>query len=286
MHQSKKRDAPTLSRVDKLKQLKTESKKYDSTPMNVPKPAMFMPANILSIDFGVYPYRNMPKLYDTNAKKKKSLRFALPPLTVKFSHLSEDGNLGKSEYTMNPKSARYTVTLERGVPGVLRAAMPALEEEQKKAFDLMDHASQEMLKFGYHSDPWTDLVGDAEEDEFLAAANYFHTHTYEDEEYKAFKLTKRLTDFQGNSQPPKFWKVNETGDYEIVEPKFIPNGSVVQCAASLRCYMIPNEKKYGVSMDLEQDIILVYVPPDEVEEEEEEETPTVIPSLPFIDFNC
>jgi hypothetical protein len=77
-----------------------------------------------------------------------------------------------------------------------------------------------------------------------------------------------------------FWKSNADGEYEQIEPKYIRKGSLIKCMGSLRSYKMSADM-YGVSMDLERDIVVVWMPPIE----KKVQRTTLEPATPFLSFD-
>ena len=118
------------------------------------------------------------------------------------------------------------------------------------------------LAFLQEDNPSWDVCRKGKEvDEFISSANSCIKKVKDKngDLYDIITLQRRWRDFQGNPNNPVFWKTNAEGDFEVIEPKFIPKGSFLQCTGSLRAFKVAD--KYGVAMDMGRDIIVIYIPP-------------------------
>ena len=74
--------------------------------------------------------------------------------------------------------------------------------------------------------------------------------------------------------------MNQNGEFDVIEPKYIPKGSFIQCTGTLRAYKV-DANMYGVSMDLGRDIIVVSMPKKDTPKKKVSNNP----SVPFINFD-
>ena len=112
--------------------------------------------------------------------------------------------------------------------------------------------------------------------------NYGSTN---EDELEVVQMARRLTDFRGNPNTPVFWKLCQNGGFEVIEPRFIPSGSMIQCSGMLRSYKIDSEQKYGVTLDFGRDIIVHWMPPRKDKSNTEEATAPKQHAYPVIDFD-
>lgn len=296
-----KRKAPSQARLDKLKKLKENTEKWKSVDLStsntaaspkqeytleLPEPfiRMALATSMVKRRNGEY----LPKVHledDT-----RNLKFSLPPMVVKFADLGKEGNLGRTitmktgaKITIDANKARYSTSLEPlVVPDFIKEDRNSYIDIQREFYEKLDKTCKEMMGLAYHSeDPsWNPCREGKELEEFVNSANYSCMKKATDkngDEYETIHLARRLTDFQGNPNKPVFWKVNADGIFEVIEPKFIPRGSFIQCCGELRAYKV-NRDMYGVSMDLGRDVIVISTP-------KKEEKPTYKPKVPFINFD-
>lgn len=289
-----KRPAPSASRLEKLKQLKEKNgakKSINLSNVTPSKPSVELSCNIpqkltaIETDVSMIKRRNgeqIPKVHRKGDPRKRNLLFGIPKFMVKWQQLGKDGNLG--QFSNDPNKARFTVGLDMGCPEELKEIFPNMEEEQKQFFQKLQTICKEHMEMAFVQveDPsWDICKGDKEMEEFVKAANYSCIKEVKDENNDTFNVIqtqRRLTDFQGNPNPPVFWKSNTNGEYEVIEPRYIPKGAVIQCTGTLRAYKV-NADMYGVSMDLGRDIIVVWMPPKDKPQEKKK-----LPVVPFINF--
>lgn len=221
-----------------------------------------------------------------NYEKKRSPTFTLCEMVVQYNHLNGDGNLGKQvgvnddgtpKVITNPKSARYSVTLAQGCPDKCEklSQYKGLATLQENCMKWVKVQAEEMMRHAFNDkEVWPELkekLGSMEEDEFVKNALYSFDktdHGEDDEEVPLLKLTRKLTDWDGNKDPPRFWKINKKGTFEIFHPKFIKRGTFVIPSGQLRAYGFVKENGecvYGVSLDLGKEMIVVCFPEDEEE---------------------
>lgn len=212
---------------------------------------------------------------------------AMPPLTlapflVRYSDLGEDGTLGKKmgKWTVNdPKRAKYSVTLTKGVPDHCKKDAALYVAPQDKCFEWVRTTAQEMMRMAFNDDEvWADAKKSLPQDEeaFVAGANFAFLktdHDENDDEIEVLKLERRLLDFHGNTQRPVFWKKVAAGTYEPIDPAYIPRHALVIPSISFRtyCFRENGKVKYGVSGDLGGDIVVVWMSKPKTKEELEAE---------------
>lgn len=71
--------------------------------------------------------------YVTVNNKLKAL-FTIPPLTVKASYLGPDGDLGTQYVKDDRNKARFSVSCERGLGGIVQSEFPNALSEQEAFF--------------------------------------------------------------------------------------------------------------------------------------------------------
>ena len=294
--ETNKRTASSDLRQQFIKKQKNMAQKW--TSVDVPqaidvagvKVRLQMPRPLveLNTDIAMVKRRNgefYPKLFFADGSVKKNVQFLLPNMVVKFQDLGKEGNLGKFKNN-DPNKAKFQVSLEMGCPEELETLMPSLVGEQTKFFNELKRICNSHMETAFHHDShtWTKAKNDKELEDFVSGANYSCIKTVRDDnddEYEIVSMARRLTTFQGAPNNPTFWKVDEKGEFEEIEPAYIPKGSLIQCTGTLRSYNV-NPEMYGVSMDLGENIIVVWMPPKKKSTPVEE---TSVPSVPFISFD-
>lgn len=305
--ESNKRTADTALRSQFMKKQKNMAEKWKSVDVpnaspnglqpETPSYDLDLPKNLADIqwDVSMIKRRNgefTPKVHLKDDQRKKNMSFLFPKMQVKWQNLGKEGNLNKTmgKYTVTDvNKARYTASLEPGCPEELSKLLPTLEEEQKEFMGVLKHVCDSHMEHAYHHDDtsWNRTRDERELEEFVSSANYSCFKTVKDENddtYEIVSIARRLTDFQGNPNNPVFWKVNAEGKFEVIEPKYIPKGSLIQCTGTLRAYNI-NKEMYGVSCDMGRDIIVVWMPPKDGKKTNTEEKKKSLPSVPFISFD-
>ena len=304
LNRMNKRPAPSQARLEKLKQLKNNQKKAVSSVSLqnddkelFPKPDVIRATapSLVSLDLDVSMFKtrrgdSLPKLHKKGDSRKRKTVFTLPMMRVKWQNLGKEGNLNKkigNNTITDINKARINVSLDRGCPDELSSLFPNLEKEQDAFFAALREKCREHMEVAYlheDDDTWKACKGGKDLEEFVDSANMSCIKSILDEnddKYEIISMARRVLDFQGNPNQCVFWKSNDKGEYECIEPKYIRKGSLIQCMGSLRSYKV-NPEMYGVSMDLERDIVVVWMPP--VEEKKEEAKSDETPTVPFINF--
>lgn len=303
LNEHNKRPAPSQARLDKLKQLKSNKKNEISSVSLQNDGGEVFPKETLvrgtapvltamETEVSLWKKRNgnmMPKMHLKGDARKKKIVFGLPSMMVKWQNLGKEGNLNKrmgNNVITDINKARITVSLERGVPEELESVFPTLVGEQEKFYEELTSKCKEHMEVAFvqeedHS--WDQCKAGKEMEDFVDGANYSCLKSFKDENEDTVELvsmTRRVLDFQGNPNECIFWKSNEKGEYVQIEPRYIRKGSLIRCMGSLRSYNV-NESMYGVSLDLERDIVVVWMPP--VEDKTPQEK-TKDPVIPFLNF--
>ena len=297
-----KRPAPSQARLDKLKQLKKGINDEKSASISLQSDTTETPVkqNLIretapdftdmDTEVSMWKRRNgetIPKLHLQGDGRMKKFLFSLPAMRVKWQQLGKEGNMnrriGKSVIT-DINKARITASLENGCPDDLASVFPDLVDQQEnfQAHLLLKCKEHMESAFLQDEDPsWDRFKAGKEMEDFVEKANFSCIKPQTDEngdEYTVVNVTRRVVDFQGNPNECKFWKSNEKSEYEQIEPKYIRKGSLIRCMGSLRAYKTPN--MYGVSLDLERDIVVVWMPPLEDRSQQKTEEP----AIPFLNF--
>ena len=299
-----KRPAPSQARLEKLQQLK-KRKKNEVTSVSLqddghevlPKQNLIRATapSLVAIDTEVSMWKrrngeSIPKLHTKGDSRKKKVLFTLPTLVVKWQNLGKEGNLNRKmgNHTVTDiNKAKITVSLEKGCPEQLKTLFPNLLGEQEAFFNALNEKCREHMEVAFVQEDdrsWDAIKKGKEMDEFVNGANFSCIKKIQDEHddsYEIINMARRVLDFQGNPNECAFWKSNDKGEYEQIEPKYIRKGSLLRCMGSLRSYKVSAEM-YGVSMDLERDIVVVWMPPEEQQKPQEK---TVDPVAPFLNFN-
>lgn len=303
LNEYNKRPAPSQARLDKLKQLKSNKKnEISSVSLQNDNGEVFQKPNLvrgtapvlnaMETEVSLWKKRNgdmIPKLHMKGDARKKKIVFGLPSMIVKWQNLGKEGNLNKrmgNNVITDINKARITVSLERGCPEELESVFPTLVGEQENFHEELTRKCKEHMEVAFvqeedHS--WDGCKAGKEMEDFVDGANYSCLKSFKDENEDTIELvsmTRRVLDFQGNPNECVFWKSNEKGEYVQIEPRYIRKGSLIRCMGSLRSYNV-NESMYGVSLDLERDIVVVWMPP------VEDKTPvekTKAPVIPFLNF--
>lgn len=305
-----KRQSPSDARLEKLKKLKASDKCYTSTPlktdMNVsplsvtshtsqesptsamdPSPQLFNDIDGLEVHIasktrrrnGISALESMPILTCGDDEKLTNISFSLGFMSVKYNKLTGDGNLG--QFSSDPKRCKYTASLEEGVPEALKQVMPNLAKEQSDTIAFIKKWTTTFMEHIYHCDDdkdWIKTKGDLEMEDFVAGANISCLKEKDDEKF--INVARSLVNFRNEPNNPRFWRPLREGGCEQISPKYIPHGSIVRVSGRLRAYNV-NANMYGVSFDMDRDIIVAYIPPKEAPVDEKKPNG---PTLPFIDF--
>lgn len=302
-NKTNKRPAPSQARLDKLKQLKSNKKnEISSVSLNssdhevVSKPSITRETapmlTEIETEVSMWKRRNgeaIPKMHMKGDSRMKKVIFGLPTMVVKWQNLGKEGNLNKKigKYTVTDiNKARITVTMEKGCPDELATVFPSLVGEQESFYKALRQRCNEHMEMAFLQEEdksWDVCKGKKEMDEFVKDANFSCIKTVKDEnddDYEVISTARRVLDFQGNPNECVFWKSNADGEYEQIEPKYIRKGSLIKCMGSLRSYKMSADM-YGVSMDLERDIVVVWMPPIE----KKVQRTTLEPATPFLSFD-
>jgi len=307
-----KRSSTSQARLDAFKKRKEMGQKWVSADVPQLSPQLATPSpktdhtfqdvdllKDIPTDVTMYKYRNSyrPKVYRSDDPRKKNLSFGLSPMVVQWSKLSSEGNLGEiikrkdgTEVEITPDKARWYVKLHTGCPPELEKLFPTLVQEQEADFERLHKLFKEHMEVAFHSQDdasWNALKEGMEEDEFVkSGAHFFKTARDEDDdEFEVIQMARRLTDFQGNPNTPVFWKLCQNGGFEVIEPRFIPSGSLIQCSGTLRSYKIDSDKKCGVTLDFGRDIIVHWMPPKKDKTKKEEVDAPKPHAYPVLDFD-
>lgn len=212
------------------------------------------------------------------------------PLTIKYSEMGPKGNLGTKFVSETAfSSAKFTMTLEKGVDSKVLAAMPTVESEQDAYFKWMNATGTSMLTLAWEKEL---PMFNAQRKKCMAAAKREAKKDKElDVNARALELflkdaslpvTEKLDDdgdgtlinkigrrYQYTSKQtgeivinrPRIWKRKREGGYEDItdDIKYLPKGSVVITQVSFRCYSMASY--YGISTDMGKHVILVWRKP-------------------------
>jgi hypothetical protein len=293
-----KRKAPSQARLDKLKKLKENAEKWTSVDLTTsaktasPKKnyELNMPVTLTDMDTQVSMKKrrngeSLPHVHLKTDGRMKNTPFLLPCLIKRYGQLTGEGNLGK--FSNLPNKCRYTVSLEPNmVPEWANDEQKeAFVDQQREFYDKMLETCKEMMTAAFLQEAdasWDVCKSGRELEDFVKDANFSCLKIAKDkndDKYEVINLTRRLTDFQGNPNAPVFWKMNQDGEFDVIEPKYIAKGSFIQCSGTLRAYKV-DANMYGVSMDLGRDIIVVSMPKKETPKKKVSNNP----SVPFINF--
>lgn len=231
-----------------------------------------------------------------------------PPLSIRYSEMGPKGNLG-TRYVSETAftSAKFTMTLEKGVDDKVLAAMPNLEKEQSAYMKWLDGTSKQMLK-----EAWDNKLAmyAAPRKKCMAEAKKAAKKDKSiDVEAKAFELfcdgagLPAKTELDDDGDPistlnkmgrryqytdrktgeivinrPTIWKRTKEGGYEDItsDIRFFSKKSLVITAIQFRCYAMPTS--YGVATDMGKHVILVWAPNSGSKPRE-----TKIPDIPYFE---
>jgi len=220
-----------------------------------------------------------PILVSDDDPGQNNVQFSLGFMSVKYCKLTGDGNLG--QFSTEPSRCKYTASLEMGCPKAMVQAMPNLQKEQEDTLKFIDTWSKKLLEHIYHceeDEDWVRTIGKRGLDEFLEKANISCLKVKDGMKY--INVARSLVTFRNEPNAPRFWRPLKDGGCERIHPKFIPFGSVIRVSGRFRAYNV-NANMYGVSFDMDRDVIVAYVPPKEKPVVEKKNTG---PVLPFVDF--
>ena len=130
------------------------------------------------------------------------------------------------------------------------------EMHQEECLEFLNKQAKEGLEYAFYDDEMWDHLNKDNLDDFLNGAN----HAWKKD---TIQLKRRLTSFNGGPNRPTFWKKNIQGTYEELKIDTLPQGSLVKCEASLRFYAFEDGSMYGSSLDLGDNILVIYMPKDE-----------------------
>ena len=224
------------------------SKIIPSKPKKILKPMHKW--NTIDMDTITWTYKGEknPKLVQKG--KRKMASFLLEPMVVLNSELGPDGNLS---YTKDPNKARYIIELGKGLGDAPKELSQQHDLKQEECLKFLDDSAKEALEYAFYEDLWGKK---GELEPFLEGAN----HSWKKE---GIQMKRRITTYGGESNRPTFWKKNQEGDlYEVLELDELPEGSVVQCQASMRFYSFHDNDRemYGSSLDLGDNILVLWMP--------------------------
>lgn len=268
-----KRDFSKISFASKRAQILNECKKtkkdYTGATLKVEQteePEEEFPTDVerfdqVDVDIAIYKKRNgecVPRVIREGDTKKKNLTFWLPPMTVKWSNLGPNGNLGK--YVKDPAKAKFTVALIADPPTELKTRREKFEADAVKAMGFVEELCDKSMGVAFHNeDTWKNLTEKYDDDKsFVGDARHSVLKT-DGNDVPFLNLTRRLEGWTGEPNRPTFWRLKEDNSYETIDPKFIPKGSMLSVQVSLRAYKIPGGM-YGVAGDLGEHILVVHKP--------------------------
>lgn len=209
--------------------------------------------------------------------KRKGVSFLLAPLLVKEAFLGPTGTL---DLVGDLSKARFSIDLEAGIPEKLKAwsTKNKVSKQQEDCLDFLNDLITDGLKHAWVDDLWDkgSEEDDGTEEDFIAEAHKAWLKKYTDsngDDDCHLSLKRYLNTYDGKPNKPTLWKKNKEGEYEVYETDTLPEGSLVQVQASVRFYNIEGEM-YGSSMDIGDNIIVIYVPPPATHSD----------NIPYIDF--
>lgn len=212
------------------------------------------------------------------------------PMTVKFSDVGPNGNLGTKFVPENAfGQAKFVLTMEKGADSKVLAAMPSIEKEQDGYFNWLSEQSTNMLNMAWDNqipmfasqfkkskaaakkeakkDKNVDV--DARAKELFMEGASVPVKDYIDEDGDATPVNKIARRYQYTDRKtgeivinrPEFWKRNREGGYDNVTDKvrFLSKGSVVIAQVTFRLYAMTSY--YGVATDMGKNIIVVWQKP-------------------------
>lgn len=192
-----------------------------------------------------------PKLVHTG--RRKVATFLLSPFMVEKSELGKDGNL---RFSNDPNKARFTINLEEGYPDEqIKDEIEKTTSKQDECLEFLDKIAKGGMEYAFYEDMWQHINKD-NLNNFLNNAN----HSWKK---NSIHLKRRLTSFSGEPNRPTFWKINESGTYEVYKIDNLPEGSIVQCEASMSFYAFDDGSMYGSSLELGENIIIIHIPKNE-----------------------
>lgn len=223
------------------------------------------------------------KLHEVGDSKKRYIKFLLPALMTHWTELGPDGNLGGT-YSKTPDKAKQTVTLRGGCPVELKGYYSDLESKQQpEFFKWLKERITDMLTPCFYDETWEDMTKDKDLEEFIQGATVSCMKLMrdeEDEDIECVHATRGITDFNKIPQNVKFWKLNKEGSFDVIKKDFIPKGSMVQCGAVMKAYRFldqeKDEYKYGVKMELLEDMVLIAMP--------SKKKTTMASNIPFVEY--
>lgn len=230
---------------------------------------------------------------EDNYMKKKAPSFTLCEfVTHGYCYLTGEGNLGKptgkkdqngQPIVFGPKTAKFIGNFAQGCPAKCEdlSQYKNLATRQENCMNWVKAQAVEMLRFAYHDDEmWPEFKKelDLSEDEFIKGALLAFSktdHGEDDEEVPFLQLKRKLMDYDGNNNVPRYWKMNTEGTFEIFHPDYIPRGSLLIPTAQFMSYCFRGKDKkiiWGVSLTMERDIIVVCLGEGKSEEQQAKET--------------
>ena len=193
------------------------------------------------------------------------------------------GPTGTLDLVGELSKARFSIDLKEGIPDKLKdwCKTQEVSKQQEDCFNFLGKLITDGLKHAWFGDLWNKWSEDDDEhtditELFIAEAHEAwlkqYTNSNGDDDYH-LNLKRYLNTYDGKPNKPTLWKKNKDGEYKVYDSETLPPGSLVQVEASIRFYNIEGEM-YGSSMDIGENIIVIYVPP----------PPTHRDNIPYIDF--
>ena len=217
---------------------------------------------------------------------KRTAQFQLAPLTVKFSDLGPNGNLGtKFVPETAVMQAKHVVTLKRGASDKVMAAIPNIEKQQDDCFKKLNSVARDMLEMAWDKNLVL-IKGKRKEclaaakregaDDFQARAKqiYLEGATLPAKDYidndgdteKVVKMSRKVKYRSRDNDElvdnrPIFWQRNRDGKYDNITEsiRYMPRESVLLTQGQLRMYCM--SAHYGVAVDMGKHIIVVWQAP-------------------------
>lgn len=214
----------------------------------------------------------VPKMVQHGQEDSKyPLQLSTAIFTVKYSDMKQGGDIGK--FGKTSKNAEYNLKVIKGLSERVASALPNEEERQHQMVDFMEKTQKDMMELAWNTQGCMEnhkkkakkaaKKNKTEEfDEFVNGATFsaFKEYTDEDGDDQPLYVVKRRASYlndQGEEQDnrPVFWKMTPTGEYNVIELKYIPQGSCIKF--QLGCKAWSTNSGYGISWKLGKNIIMV-----------------------------
>jgi len=271
---------PSEMRIKKLEELKRaqqENKTYTSTDMKVDEDAdspvaqsktpLVMPMSyedvIPTVTVDVKEGRGgnivSTPMFHHDGMEPVNMEVTLGPCHIRKSAFAnpcfgKNGDLGTSKFSTDPSKAKWSVMVD--TPEIIAFVEKTCEDILRAIYDSKQR-----------DDKWDAVVGDKTVSEFVNGVTYpcVKTDSFSGDKYVT--IGRKLKTWR-DMQYIKFWNDGETP--KNIRGTDIQQGAQIKCGCTFRAYAFSG--KYGIALDLGEDVVLLPESPSKRKRDEEDTT--------------